>query len=333
MLQLSIVIPALGRLQSLEDTLVSVLANRPDDCEVLVVLNDDYDDPYELSDEVRFIDAPLGADWVECVNLGFSRCRAPLVHLLAPGVEAEDGWAQPALVCFADRQVAAVTPLVLDRDDHQRVLMAGLTYSRGGAIQEFSNGRKLAAMVSNKRLAQHQVAPSLLAGFFRTALLDQLDVALDPSLGEDAAPVDLALQLRQLGFRTICQPAAQVLASSEVLESSLSPLARARHAERLFLRHVPVGEWGRSLSAHLLAVAGEFLGNIPRAACLTQLLGRSAAWLNLAEHRRQHLLVNELATELLDDEENESADVLRIHAPRPPARKPNLRVARNSVVG
>ena len=51
MSRLSIVIPVLGSLDGLEDTLVSVLENRPADCQIVVVLNQPYDDPYDLKDE------------------------------------------------------------------------------------------------------------------------------------------------------------------------------------------------------------------------------------------------------------------------------------------
>ena len=56
--RLSIVIPVLGNLDRLEDTLVSVLANRPADCQVVVVLDQPYADPYDLKDEVQFIELP-----------------------------------------------------------------------------------------------------------------------------------------------------------------------------------------------------------------------------------------------------------------------------------
>ena len=54
MARLAIVITDGGSIESLESTLVSVLENRPPDCEVLVALAGPYADPYELSGEVRF---------------------------------------------------------------------------------------------------------------------------------------------------------------------------------------------------------------------------------------------------------------------------------------
>jgi len=53
--QLSIVIPATGTQEQLDQTLVSVLENRPSDCEVIVPHAFDYKDPYDLHDEVTFV--------------------------------------------------------------------------------------------------------------------------------------------------------------------------------------------------------------------------------------------------------------------------------------
>jgi len=61
--RLSIVIPVLGDPRKLDDTLVSVLENRPAHCEILVVHNEPYDDPYQLSNEVCFIEAWRVRTW------------------------------------------------------------------------------------------------------------------------------------------------------------------------------------------------------------------------------------------------------------------------------
>ena len=62
MLRLSIVIPVLGDQKPLDDTLVSILENRPANCELVVVHNTPYNDPYGLSGEVQFVQAPAGPD-------------------------------------------------------------------------------------------------------------------------------------------------------------------------------------------------------------------------------------------------------------------------------
>ena len=68
--RLSIVIPVLRQLDRLEDTLISVLENRPPDCQIVVVLNEPYNDPYALSGEVCFIQAAAGSSFADVLNLG-----------------------------------------------------------------------------------------------------------------------------------------------------------------------------------------------------------------------------------------------------------------------
>ena len=80
----------------LDDTLVSVLENRPANCEILVVHNEPYNDPYELAGEVQFLKARPRAGFVECLNLGLSAGRAPVVNAIACGVEVCAGWADAA---------------------------------------------------------------------------------------------------------------------------------------------------------------------------------------------------------------------------------------------
>ena len=46
--RLSIVIPSVHGAQALEETLLSVLENRPEQCEVIVALACEYDDPWNL---------------------------------------------------------------------------------------------------------------------------------------------------------------------------------------------------------------------------------------------------------------------------------------------
>jgi Glycosyltransferases involved in cell wall biogenesis len=48
--RLSIVIPAVSSAEDLEQTLVSVLENRPDDCEIMVALGCHHDDTQHICD-------------------------------------------------------------------------------------------------------------------------------------------------------------------------------------------------------------------------------------------------------------------------------------------
>ena len=124
--RLAIVISAVGKIESLEGTFLSVLENRPSDCEVIVALNQPYSDPYDLKDEVRFVEAAGRPSAIGALNQALAASRAPFVHLLARGCEVTDGWADRALSRFGDRQVASVAPVVCDAQDRERIFAAGV---------------------------------------------------------------------------------------------------------------------------------------------------------------------------------------------------------------
>ncbi|HUY31387.1 MAG TPA: hypothetical protein VMV69_01295 [Pirellulales bacterium] len=280
--RLSILIPALSCAERLEHTLVSVLANRPEQCEVVVVLAHPYDDPYDLVDEVRFVAARRGAGLAECANLGLRECRAPFVHLLACGAAVEEGWTQAPLRQFSDQRLAAVAPLVLDEHDPARVLSAGLEYHPSGVRRLRGQGLSSAEARS---LGPTILGPTAQAAFYRRAAVAPTQAFFDASLGDPLADSDLALRLRQAGYW------ARFEATSIVYHSADPPpvagFVAARHAERLFWRHAPAAGLTRSIALHSLLVVGEFRRSFPRPAALTHLAGRMVAACDWGFHRRQ----------------------------------------------
>jgi GT2 family glycosyltransferase len=111
----SVIIPVLGDPRQMEDTLVSVLENRPADCQVIVVFNQPYDDPYELAGEVDFIEAPTGAGWAECVNRAVAHSSGEVVFVVHCAVEVEPGWLEAATEALARPGVAAAARTTVDR--------------------------------------------------------------------------------------------------------------------------------------------------------------------------------------------------------------------------
>ena len=68
--RLSIIIPHRNNDQRLEETILSVLENRPRDCEVIVVHDGSYRDPYDLGDEVVYVQEEPNSSAVELLNAG-----------------------------------------------------------------------------------------------------------------------------------------------------------------------------------------------------------------------------------------------------------------------
>lgn len=253
--KLSILIPALDRLDQLEPTLVSVLANRPERCEIVVVLSADYDDPYQLEGEVRFLVAAECRTVVDALNAGLRACRGQVIHVLGCGAEVPDGWTAPIWDHFQDSRVAAVAPLVLGAKAAGRIRAAGLDYTLGGVRRELSSGQLHAAAPAEPL---DVVAAPLVAGFYRAAYLVALGQAFSREFGDALADVELGLRLQRLGCRTVLEPRSLVFAP-ETTAAETTAFAAGRLSERFFWRQVEGRRrWG-AVAAHLVLLAADAL--------------------------------------------------------------------------
>lgn len=262
--RLSIVIPALGAWEQLETTLVAVLGNRPADTEVIVALHEAYEDPYGLEGEVRFVRLRPGATTLDAWNAGIAACRAPLVHLLACGAAVGEAWCDAAVDHFDDARVAAVAPLVLS--EGERIGTAGWHYSLGGAANHFAAGKPTDAIGAPD---ERWMGPHGAAAFYRLSAFGSAPAAFDSTLGNELAPLDLALRMRQAGYRAILEPRSRV-----IIPELPTVMSSALQAERLFWRHAANdGSW-QPVVAHVGAVALEFAGSLPRPCSVWQLAQR-----------------------------------------------------------
>jgi hypothetical protein len=282
--RLACIIPALGNTESLETTLVSVLERRPDDCEVVVVLNAPYEDPYHLQGEVQFLQAAPKNDLIACLNLGIAATKAPVVHLLASGWQVDDGWTDHALAHFDDPRVAVVTPLVYNAHDHNQLLAAGVGHRRGG--------RKAICQTipqADDKSSLHSVGPLLQAAFYRKAALDAIG-GLPTGLGDDLADVDLALSLRHACWQTALEPKCRLFAPA-IETPQIDGFRAGMHAERLFWRHVPEVGGLVGLLSHPVTALREIADVSPRRKIPAHILGRLAALIQPRHYRQYRLRV------------------------------------------
>ena len=269
MAKLSIVIPVLGDPRKLDDTLVSVLENRPAHCEILVIHNEPYDDPYQLRNEVTFVEAWRGAGLGECLNLGVSVSTAPLVHVLMCGVEVREDWAGAAMRRLSDPEVAAVVPVIVHRGDRSRVVSAGVGYRSEGAAWRPGQGKTLADVASRD---ETPFGPDLLAAFFRKSVLEALG-GFALGVSNRVVGIELALTLRQVGLRCVVEPGclAQV---DETLVVERPSFSAGYDAERFFWRWASRNGLMRSLVGHLAMLTGECVTALLRPRMAAQLAGR-----------------------------------------------------------
>ena len=290
MARLSIVIPVLGSLEGLEDTLVSVLENRPADCQVVVVHDRPYDDPYDLKDEVCFVVAPPRCRLATALNLGVAAGDAPIVHVISRGVEVSHGWTDAVLPLFDDPTVGAVAPLVLDKGDPQRVVTAGVDYRADGALRNLSQGKLL---VSAARRSDGPCGPDPLAGFYRTAALEAAG-GFSTAVADPLTTVDAALAIRRSGWRCVQQTQCWTFADPTALRR-LGALRWGIAAERFFWRWAPAAGWSRSLFGHVLFSVGQGIQCPVRPSRIVEILGRLLGTMSIVAHRDHWRTLRELA--------------------------------------
>ncbi len=289
MARLAIVISAVDRIELLEGTLVSVLENRPADCEIVAALNEPYSDPYDLKDEVRFVQSAPGTSAIDCIQRALAATRAPFVHLLSSGCTVTDGWTELPLARFGDRQVGAVAPLVMDAEHHDRIFAAGLGYRPSGRRYLVNRGRTQLASDA----ACSMVGACGFAAFYRKAALDLVG-GPSPQLGAAQADVDLALTLAKAGFTCVLEPQSRVFAANDVDAKGESAYAKALHDERLFWRNLPASRRLRAMVQHAALVGVELLAGFPRPRMLAQLAARVWACCQVGSYVRHHRMVAEL---------------------------------------
>lgn len=296
MCRLSIIVPLLDNPQPFEDTLVSVLQNRPSDCEVLVVHRGPYDDPYELDGEVRFVEIPADGQLIDAINAGFSAAIGEIVHVLQPGVLAKEGWAKHALEHFDDSLIGAVSPVVLRTDDEDTIHSAGVRYTLGGRRLLNGRGRK----VKNVRriVRRKTIGPSLAAGFYRRSVVEALG-GFCATAGSKFSDVDMGLCLKALVYDTVVEPASAVVGDAAD-NAKVACFRSGRRAERIFWRHAGTNGWLRSMFFHPFAVAGELVAGWKRPSTYASLLGRTVGMIQSFFCRGKDEARIEKATRLLE---------------------------------
>jgi hypothetical protein len=320
--RLAIVISAVGSVESLEGTLVSVLENRPADCEIIVVLSRPYADPYDLAHEVKFLAPQRGVAAIAAINRAVATTRASFVHLVTGGCRASEGWADAALARFGDREVGSVAPLVWDARANGRILAAGVGYRPRG--RRYLVGRGLPKLTGD--IEQAILGPCSFAAFYRKAALEVVG-GLAPRLGLRQIDADVALLLRQAGYRTAIEPRSNLQAGPEV-DFEACGFRQALADERLFRRNLVGPGKLRAVAAHAGMVALELAGSFPRPRFVAQAFGRLAASCEIVSYARHRRAVEELGARTeYRSPQGKQLRVDGLHGKRPRANQRASRLA------
>lgn len=280
---LSIIIPHVGSTGPLENTLASVLQNRPADCEILLVHPGTYEDPYDLAGEVRFVETAAGSSLADSLNVALQTAAGEYVHLIFPGVEVQESWCDDAIARFADPKIASVCPLILKRETPNVIAEAGVRLNRLGNRRTVGAGAKHRF---SKIAKLKPTGPSLAAAFYRRDALKQVGW-LATDVGSDLADIDAALSLKQAGYKCCLEPQATLWLVEKLEDNHSASLAGARGSERMIWRHAPIRGVRRTVLSRFFLVTALLFCGLVRPKLLKQSLGRILAWFEIAGHRRR----------------------------------------------
>lgn len=225
--RLSIIVPIGPDVSAFEATLVSVLENRPRQCEIIVPHDGRYDDPFELSDEVRFV-VVAGGNFVDQVMAGARAAQGHFLHILADGLRATEGWADSALEKFEHHDAAVVVPVVR-RTDQNRIVSAGWCDTSRQLLQPVASGQAEVSAMD----ATIQFGAFLQASFWRRSVFLSLgdaflyDGAHDSESVTEAAYVFQHL-LRQAGWQSVLAAECDVLSDQYTMVGKDASIDRGR---------------------------------------------------------------------------------------------------------
>lgn len=273
--RLSVIIPHLADPGLLENSLLSVLENRPPDTEIILVHNGSYADPYQLSDELVLVDAGPTSNLMDLINAGVLAACAPIVNTVIEGVVVTAGWSDNAVdLMQGHAEVGAMAIPVRRR--------ASLSYGLDAQKLKSVRNWKTAQFLS-RRSAQICAAPEIACGFFRKSLLMALD-GFAPVSNTLVAEVDFATCLEKLGQGCLCDTHAEVEAPRQTTTAG-----QFQHLANLAVQQglVPGG---------ILSAIKEFpfLLSAPRRAWAQGLLGSQTGHARL-KHAQEQLAIRRAA--------------------------------------
>lgn len=247
--RLSIIIPHRND-QQLEETILSVLENRPRDCEIIVAHNGSYQDPYDLADEVIYVQEDADSTVVELLNAGLMAACSPVVFTLLDGAVVSADWAESPLKRFSRPEIAAVAPQ----------LMIGQRVVTGVAAEAIRSQAKLrSGLVESKNATA--AAPTLAAGFYRRKLLLAIG-GWNDELGAGSTDVELACLMSNLDLVCECEPGVVVHATAESIPSRKSNQTVSELAGIAAAHGLASASLGATISS---VITGLFTGSVSTA--------------------------------------------------------------------
>ncbi len=253
--RLSIVVPYRGDSASFESTLISVLQHLPDACEVIVPHAGDYDDPFELADEVRFVET--AASFTNQIGEAAAIARGRFVHVISDGYRATPDWTETAFDAFEQYDTGVVVPVVRSSRSDE-IVHAGWMRSRATACDLIGAG---ADMLASRQIRSVE-GSFLSASFWRRDLLRSLMGAFRGDNVVEASMV-YGLLARQAGWRCVCAPecSLQVAGDASVGDDYQPQINHNHRRLQAIADHFGSGGWGKSFGRLIATCLSSGIGS------------------------------------------------------------------------
>jgi hypothetical protein len=294
-IRVSILVPHLGDDKAFEDSLVSVLENRPADSEVLVAHDGHYNDPFDLGDEVRFATHATNS-FPELIRAAADVACGRFVHVLANGVRATAGWVESALEKFEHDDAAIVAPIARNMVDGS-ITAAGWTSCSSRLASPLAAGK----MELGRRDAAEIRGVCLAASFWRRDELRSATRALATS-SVSAAQFGWSRLLCRQGWRCLLAEQSLVLADEKML--SMCPSMN----QGATLRALEAEIKGVSVAESAMSVGIAAISNLLRPRCWGEVTGEAMSLVIGSSSARS------LQADLIRSPE-ESIDTIRLPLP------------------
>lgn len=284
---ISIIIPFFrgASQEALEETLVSVLENRPPCSEILVVLGENYTDPWEVRKEgVRFLSISRRISPTQIINEGIEHARGAVLNIVLPGTCVESGWTEDAVRAFGNSAVAVVVPTIYEQSSSQEPQIRNCVYRIGGKISTVVSKTPFDREKTNLDSDSFTV-PLPNAAFFRKSALEEINL-LKSSFFPQIAYIDVCLMLRHLGMKIECVNTSSAIIRENCMFQD-ETFAWNLQCEQLYLRWANLGGWFCSVQRHITCVLSEVLSHLPHLSTLSVLCGRLLGWGHYGAHRMQ----------------------------------------------
>ena len=172
MSRFSIIVPLIGENHLFENTLAAVLRYRPNDCQVIVVHDGNYGDPFDLDGEVKFVNADQ-RDLISFLNVGLCYVSGEFTVVIRPGIEVDENWNLGLESAFENQDVGSVTPLIVRRNRPNRILAAGVCADSTWTRKIVGHGRSASPRQIRRLKTQ---GPTSWFAVYRTAALKLLSL-------------------------------------------------------------------------------------------------------------------------------------------------------------